>query len=96
MSQTKYQQYYKDMLAQNAEKFEAFTVVHDQYQAGTLDQANYNLKGRLVVDIVRDWDRRLCAAMGRGAFSKYSEQLSDKFWAQVRKDFPLIDKVGLK
>lgn len=48
------------------------------------------------MDVVRDWDRRLLSAMGRGDFSKYSEQLPDKFWTEVRTEFPLISKVGLK
>lgn len=96
MAQTKYKQYYDQMVAGNAQLFADFGVAHAEYEQQTLDQAGFNERGRKVVDVVRDWDRRLCSAMGRGAFSKYSEQLSEKFWSQVRKDFPLIDKVGLK
>lgn len=96
MAQTKYKQYYQNMITQNQQLFADFKVIHDQYAAQKLSQAEYNAQGLKVVDVVRDWDRRLCSAMGRGAFSKYSEQLSDKFWSEVRKEYPLIAKVGLK
>lgn len=96
MAQTKYKQYYQNMLVQNEKLFADFKKVHDHYEAQVIDQAEYNKQGLRVVDVIRDWDRRLCSAMGRGAFSKYSEQLSDKFWSEVRKDYPLIDKVGIK
>lgn len=96
MAQTKYKQYYQNMLVQNEKMFADFKKIHDHYEAQVIDQAEYNRHGLKVVDVIRDWDRRLCSAMGRGAFSKYSEQLSDKFWSEVRKDYPLIDKVGIK
>ncbi len=84
------------MVTQNQKLFADFKVSHDQYVAGEIDQQEYNRVGLRIVDIIRDWDRRLCSAMGKGAFSKYSEQLSDKFWSEVRKDYSHIDKVGLK
>lgn len=96
MAQTKYRQYYQNMVTQNQKLFADFKVSHDQYVIGEIDQQEYNRVGLRIVDIIRDWDRRLCSAMGKGAFSKYSEQLSDKFWSEVRKDYSHIDKVGLK
>ncbi len=84
------------MVTQNQKLFADFKVSHDQYVTGEIDQQEYNRVGLRIVDIIRDWDRRLCSAMGKGAFSKYSEQLSDKFWSEVRKDYSHIDKVGLK
>lgn len=96
MAQTKYRQYYQDMVTHNQKLFTDFKVVHDQYVAKEIDQQKYNATGMRIVDIIRDWDRRLCSAMGRGAFSKYSEQLSEKFWSEVRKEYSHIDKVGLK
>lgn len=96
MAQTKYRQYYQNMVTQNQKLFTDFKMVHDQYVAQQIDQQEYNKSGLRVVDIIRDWDRRLCSAMGKGAFSKYSEQLSDKFWSEVRKEYSHIDKVGLK
>ncbi|NCN03476.1 MAG: hypothetical protein GW942_00185 [Candidatus Pacebacteria bacterium] len=96
MAVAKYKQYYQSMVEQNKQGFAAFKLVHDGFTQSKVTQENYNKKGLPIVDIIRDWDRRLCSAMGKGAFSKYSEQLSEKFWNEVRKEFPLIDKVGVK
>ena len=96
MAAAKYKQYYQDMTEQNKQLFAAFQLVHDGYSQGKVTQDDYNKKGMKVVDTIRDWDRRLCSAMGKGAFSKYSEQLSEKFWNEARKDYPQIDKVGVK
>ena len=52
--------------------------------------------GRDILDVVRDYDRRLCAAMGKGIYSTYSQKLSEKFWSLVRQDFSQIDMVGVK
>jgi hypothetical protein len=96
MAAAKYKHYYQTMVEQNAQAFSAFKLVHDGYVAGKVDQATYNAKGMKIIDIVRDWDRRLCSAMGRGAFSQYSQKLSEKFWDEVRKEYSQIDKVGIK
>lgn len=96
MAAVKYKQYYQNMVSQNEQAFSSFKLVHDGYVAGKVNQETYNKKGMKVVDMVRDWDRRLCSAMGKGAFSKYSETLSEKFWNEIRKDYSQIDKVGVK
>jgi hypothetical protein len=96
MAAAKYKQYYQNMITQNEEAFNGFKLVHDGYVEGKVDQDIYNKKGMKIVDTVRDWDRRLCSAMGKGAFSNYSQKLSEKFWDEVRKDYSHIDKVGVK
>lgn len=96
MPAAKYKQYYTNMVEQNKQKFAAFDLVHQGYQAKKVTQEVYNKNGLPIVDIIRDWDRRLCSAMGRGMYSSYSQKLSEKFWDEVRKDYPLIDKVGVK
>jgi hypothetical protein len=97
MPAAKYKEYFSKMSEQNEELFAEFLQVHQNYEA---DQNKYEVEfhqvGQKVVDVMRDWDRRLCSAMGRGAFSKYSEQLSEKFWGEAKKIFPLIYSVGVK
>lgn len=95
----KYQQFYNLMMEQQGELFAAFKPVHDTFAADRTNQEAaeaFHTQGQKVVDIVRDWDRRLCAGMGRGAFSQYTQKLSETFWDRVRKDFPLIDLVGVR
>ena len=97
MPQVKYKEYFQKMVEQNQDLFDEFSEIHHRYTAEPVRyQAVFNTFGHQITEIVRDWDRRLCSAMGRGKFSQYSQGLSEKFWAEVRKMFPLIDKVGVK
>jgi hypothetical protein len=96
MAQPKYKQYFEQMIKQNQNLFEQFKPIHDKYSQDPQQyQEELNQKGQPVVDVIRDWERRLCAAMGRTRYSRYSEQLSEKFWNLVRKEFDQIDMVGL-
>ena len=97
MPKAKYKQYFSQMEEQNKDLFAEFFEVHQLFEMeGEKHQEKFHEVGKKVVDVVRDWDRRLCSAMGKGAFSQYSQKLSEKFWDEVRKSFPLIDKVGVK
>ncbi|MFH2118393.1 MAG: hypothetical protein ABII10_01505 [Candidatus Paceibacterota bacterium] len=96
MSAVKYKQYLQLMTEQNKDLFAEFAKVHEQYGADPKKhEQEFNNLGSQVTEVVRDWDRRLCSAMGRGQFSQYSQNLSEKFWGEVRKLFPLIDQVGV-
>jgi hypothetical protein len=99
MAKAKYLQFYTLMMEQNGSLFENFKPVHDAFTANRDDtkaEETFHKEGQQVVDTIRDWDRRLCAGMGRGHFSQYTQKLSESFWDRVRKDFPLIDLVGVK
>ena len=97
MPPAKYKQYFLQMQEQNKEVFADFFRVHQLFELdGKKHEVEFHKLGQVAVDIVRDWDRRLCSAMGRGAFSNYSQKLSEKFWDEARKTYPLIDKVGVK
>ncbi|NCN45231.1 MAG: hypothetical protein COU63_04595 [Candidatus Pacebacteria bacterium CG10_big_fil_rev_8_21_14_0_10_36_11] len=97
MAAAKYKQYFTQMEEQNKEIFADFFRVHQLFELdGTKYEEEFHKTGQRVVDVIRDWDRRLCSAMGRGAFSQYSQTLSEKFWDEARKTFPLIDRVGVR
>ena len=97
MAAIKYKEYYQKMVDQHPDKFAAFLKVHDAFVSDPeKNETAFHTEGQKILDIIRDWDRRLCASMGRGKFSGYTQQLSEKFWNEVRKDFSLIDKVGVK
>ncbi len=84
------------MCAENKTAFASFKVLHDLY---TKDKVNYqeefNKQGSLIRKIIEDWDHRLCSHMENGKNAAYSARLSEKFWAEVRTLFPLIDFVGV-
>ncbi|MCC6711524.1 MAG: hypothetical protein IT416_04220 [Candidatus Pacebacteria bacterium] len=97
MANAKYKQYFTLMEDQNKQIFADFFRVHQLFELeGAKYEEEFHQTGQKVVDIIRDWDRRLCSAMGRGAFSQYSQKLSEKFWDEARKTFPLIDRVGVR
>ncbi len=84
------------MFAQNKRTFEDFKNLHDHY---TLEpqkyQNTFNEKGKEILEIVQDWENRLCAKSEGGAYSRYSTNLADKFREEVKKYLPKINSIGL-
>jgi len=97
MSQVKYKNYIDLMYNQNQELFEKFVIVHDNFANNPKEHGmQFHKEGQKVIDIMRDWERRLCRNMGKGQFSAYAVKLSEKYWLEIEKKFPLIRKVGVK
>lgn len=91
-----YQTAFRSMIEQNKELFETFKAIHDAYVLSPqMNQTKFNDIGREVVDVIQEADRRLCAQMGKGMYSKFTQNLSQKFWDEIRKMFPKIDFVGV-
>ncbi len=83
---------HKDILQQ-------FQDVHDQYKAHQRDSAakkEFDLVGKKARSIMEEWDSRLCQQMEKGKNSVFSAKVSEKFWVEVKKDFPLVDLVGVE
>ncbi|KUK79434.1 MAG: hypothetical protein XD95_0386 [Microgenomates bacterium 39_7] len=84
------------MREKEPELFAEFEAVHQAYKDnGQKSQEEFNRVGGRVLEVIRDWDRRLCSAMGRTVYGQYSQQVSEKFWDLIREDFDQIDMVGL-
>ena len=96
MARTKYREYLEKMLSENKEIFDRFRKVHNEYSVkpDTLQQ-QFNEVGEKILEIVREYENRLCANTERGMYNKYSTGLAEKFQQEIRKFFPLIDHVGL-
>jgi hypothetical protein len=92
---TKYEEYYNKMLEDNADVFEAFRKVHDDYQSEKTPQEEYNEAGKPVIEIIRDYEDRLCNRSEGSGYASYSGNLAEKFWGRIRSDFPMIDRVGV-
>jgi dihydroorotase len=94
---TKYKVYYQKMVSDNQKAFNKFRVLHDKY-ANHPDklQEKYNEEGEKILEIVREYENRLCTNTERGIYNKFSAGLAEKFQNEVRKHFPFIDHVGLK
>lgn len=85
------------MREKESKLFAEFEKAHQAYkQNSSQNQAEFNQLGEKVLEVVRDWDRRLCSAMGRTVYGQYSNQVSEKFWEMVRADFDQIDMIGVR
>jgi hypothetical protein len=94
---TKYKEYYQKMLQENEIVFKKFRRIHDEYALNMdTNQNEFNLLGKEVLTIIRVWEDKLCRQSEKGGFGVFSGKLADKFWNEVRHDFPEIDNVGLK
>ncbi|MCX7928345.1 MAG: hypothetical protein N2558_01505 [Patescibacteria group bacterium] len=92
----KYKEYVMKMINDHKEIFEEFKAIHEKY---ALDpdglQAEFNKKGEIVRDIIREYENKLCANTERGIFLRYSGNLAEKFHNEIRQIFPMIDHIGL-
>lgn len=94
---TKYKEYLDKMLVENKSVFDDFKLIHDQFVKDRMVyQEEFNRKGEIVVEIIRNWEKRLCSRMEGGKNGVYSANLSEKFWQEIRKIYPKIDLVGVK
>ena len=74
-----------------------FKIVHDLYSNDPKNnEGQFNEIGVKALAIIREYENRLCGYSEQGQYSKYSANLSDKFWSEVRKNYPRIDFLGVK
>lgn len=93
----KYQKVYRLMVDQNKELFTRFQQIHDAYALNPeVNKTKFNEIGSEVLDVIRHYEQVLCGKIESGGLGKFSTNLSQKFWDEVRKDFPKIDFVGIK
>ncbi len=93
---SKYQEYYQEMIDANRGLFDHFMDLHDRYQKDpNRYQTEFNEEGQKVMDVIRDWEGKLCGKSERSNYGTYSPKLAQKFWELVRADFPKIDFVGV-
>lgn len=85
------------MLEENRDLFLNFKEIHDNFvEDPDTFKDQFNEKGKTVVEIIREHELKLTAQQNKGQYSKYSSNLSDKFWDQIRGFLPKIDFVGVK
>jgi len=93
---TKYKAYFLRMLDENSEVFNNFKKLHDEYALNPdPNQIRFNSEGEKILEIVREYENRLCSATERGMYNKFSVKLAEKFQNEVRNHFPMIDHIGL-
>lgn len=93
---TKFREYFERMITSEKEKFDAFTKLHMKYSMNQDElQEKFNEEGTKIVAIIKEWENKLCSSSEKSGYGSYTSNLSEKFWGEVRKSFPLIDYVGV-
>ncbi len=93
----KYKVYFNKMLEDNKDVFDRFSKVQNQYQHNNrLYQNDLNTIGTKILEIIKDYENKLCSNTERGTYNIFSGNLAEKFQSEVRKHFPYIDYIGLK
>jgi len=95
---TKYQEYFNKMMAENKSSFNAFRLIHDKYAlARDTDplQEEFNTEGEKILEIVREWENKLCSQSEKGGYGLFTGNLSEKFHDLVKKSFPMVDHIGI-
>jgi hypothetical protein len=94
---TKFKQYYQQMSDEHADLLNQFQKIHDGYKSDRKQWSQqFHQVGGQVVEIMREWERKLCSGMERGNNAVYSSKLADKFWDEIKKRFSHIELVGVK
>lgn len=84
------------MSSENKDLFAQFKKIHDAYSRDKFaNQQAFNQHGAQVRRIMELWDSKLCGRMEGGLNATYSARLSEKFWQEIKQEFPLIDFVGV-
>ncbi len=92
---TKSEEFFQRMLQLNQGQFAAFEEIHKKYQIDPeANQKEFNQIGADTMDIIRDWENRLCGKSENTHYGKFSSGLADKFWSLVRARYPKVDFVG--
>jgi len=85
------------MLEANPDLFKEFKLVHDNYSIEQERiQDKFNEIGAKVMEIVNEWENKLCRQSEKGGYSQFSPKLAEKFRDELRKLFPYIDHIGIQ
>jgi hypothetical protein len=97
MAKLKYRRYFEKMIDNNKVLFDSFQKLHDDY---ALDsdrfQEKFNKEGEKILEVIREWENKLCMQSEKGGYSRFTPKLAEKFQDEIKKHFPKIDHVGLK
>jgi hypothetical protein len=94
---SKYKKHFTTMVNEYHDFFTDFKALHDTLAAGDESvRDDFNEKGQKILKIIRRYDNELCSKSENSGFGKFSTNLSEKFWEEVRIYLPLIDQIPLE
>lgn len=84
MTTPKFKKQYDELIENNKELF-------DKLKSAPKDTEEFNELQRRVLRIVRRAEDALCSKTENTHFSNFSTGLADKFWEEIRANYPEID-----
>ena len=92
----KYETIFLRMMEENKELFDNFTLVHEAFIINPgANKTRFNQLGSEVLDVIREYEHILCGKTESGQYGKFSSNLSQRFWDEIRKRYRKIDFVGI-
>ncbi|MEK7592488.1 MAG: hypothetical protein AAB508_03795 [Patescibacteria group bacterium] len=93
----KYQKVYIEMLEANKNLFDAFAIIHDKFVLDPeSNKAEFNSLGENVLVVISKYEQILCGKTENGGLGKFSSNLSQKFWDEIKKRYKKILFIGIK
>jgi len=93
---TEYKRIFQEMLSTNAELFKAFEETHALYVLEPdANQKRFNEEGEKILEVIREYENRLCNKSQRTGYAAFTTRLAEKFQELVKTRYPKIDHVGV-
>lgn len=84
------------MVEKYEKEFDDFQELHDKYESDPKKwQEAFNREGAKIMDIVRDYENRLCGRMENTMNATYSAGLAEKFRGEIKRYLPKLDMIGV-
>lgn len=94
---TKYLSLYLEMKEVHSNLFKDFSQIHQKYAKDQEKyQKEFNKTGKKVQEVIRIYEKQLCGKTDASTYSRFATNLSNKFWDQIKNDYPLIDFIGVE
>ena len=94
---TKIQTVISELKEKHQKELDSFQSIHNAYMRDRKsNQKKFNDEGIKIMEILRHYEKILCGKQERSDMARYSSSLSEKYWLEIKKDFPMIDFVGAK
>lgn len=93
---TKFRETFNEMVTKYEKEFDTFQELHDRYEKDPKRfQAEFNSEGAKIMEIVREYENRLCGHMENTKNATYSANLAEKFRGEIKRYLPKLDMIGV-
>lgn len=84
------------MVTKFEREFDSFQELHDKYEKEPKKfQDEFNTEGGKIMEIVREYEDRLCGHMENTTNATYSANLAEKFRGEIKRYLPKLDMIGV-